>query len=114
MDVYSCTFPVVTKLVAGKLILKSTLSSAVEAVVNVIAPSKPLIVSDLMEIRLAVIVTVNAPVPTLEFTLKVTSSATVGTDAPPAPPEVADQFVVEVRFQFPEPPTQNLAAIIFS
>ena len=37
---------------------------------------------------------------------KNTSSVDVGTLAPPAPPEGADQFVVRVPFQIPDPPTQ--------
>jgi hypothetical protein len=41
----------------------------------------------------------------------ITSSANVGTEAPLAPPEVADQFVVPVSLQVPEPPTQYLFAI---
>lgn len=36
---------------------------------------------------------------------------TVGTDAPLAPPEDADQFVVLLVFQVPVPPTQYLFAI---
>jgi hypothetical protein len=39
-------------------------------------------------------------------------SAVVGADAPPAPPDVADQFVVELLFQVPDPPTQKRAAIL--
>jgi len=35
-----------------------------------------------------------------------TVSAVVGTDAPPAPPEVVDQFVVFDPSQVPDPPTQ--------
>jgi hypothetical protein len=46
------------------------------------------------------------------FALIITSSALVGTEAPPAPPEVADQFVVLVEFQVPEPPTQYLVAML--
>jgi hypothetical protein len=41
---------------------------------------------------------------------KNTSSAVVGTDAPEAPPEAVDQLAVDP--QVPEPPTQNLLAII--
>jgi hypothetical protein len=58
----------------------------------------------------------NAPVivivglPLLPFTI--TSSAFVGTEAPLAPPEVADQCVVVVESQVPVPPTQYLLAII--
>jgi hypothetical protein len=43
--------------------------------------------------------------------LKITSSAEVGAEAPPAPPDVADQFVVVRLFQVPLPPTQYLVAI---
>jgi len=51
----------------------------------------------------------NAPVQVTVYVAvctKNTESAAVGTEAPPAPPGVADQFVVEVVFQVPEPPTQ--------
>lgn len=41
----------------------------------------------------------------------VTSSAAPGTDAPPAPPDVADQLAVVVASQVFVPPTQNLAAM---
>jgi len=42
---------------------------------------------------------------------KNTESAAVGADAPLAPPGVADQLVVEVVLQVPEPPTQYLLAM---
>jgi len=45
-----------------------------------------------------------------EALLKTTSSVDVGTEAPPAPPEVADQCVVVVS-QEPVPPTQYRVAI---
>ena len=48
-----------------------------------------------------VIVTVYVPA-----WLKNTESAVVGTEAPPGPPDVADQLVVLVVFQVPVPPTQ--------
>jgi hypothetical protein len=52
---------------------------------------------------------VTAPEP--EEALNVAVSAEPGTDAPDAPPLVADQLVV--LFQFPSPPvTQNRAAMI--
>jgi hypothetical protein len=54
---------------------------------------------------------VNVTVPVPERLSNITSSAIVGTDAPPAPPEVADQFVVDVVFQVPVPPRQYLSAI---
>ncbi len=46
-----------------------------------------------------------------EAELNITSSAEVGAEAPPAPPDVADQFVVIPGAQVPEPPTQYLVAI---
>jgi hypothetical protein len=39
------------------------------------------------------------------------TSAAVGTEAPDAPPLVADQFVVDVASHVPVPPTQYLFAI---
>jgi hypothetical protein len=51
-------------------------------------------------------VTVNAVVPTFEFTSKNTLSAAVGTDAPPTPPDDVDQLVVLVPSQVPVPRTQ--------
>jgi len=50
--------------------------------------------------------TENPPVPTLELLSKITSSAEVGTPAPPLPPEPLAQFVVATLVQFPVPPTQ--------
>jgi hypothetical protein len=38
--------------------------------------------------------------------LNIALSAAVGTDAPPAPPDVTDQFVVLVNVQLAVPPTQ--------
>ena len=53
---------------------------------------------------------VNAPiqviVPVPELLSINTSSLAVGTDAPLEPPDVADQCVVVVASQVPEPPTQ--------
>jgi hypothetical protein len=54
---------------------------------------------------------VRVIVPEPEEPLKNTSSAAVGTLAPLAPPEVADQTVVLVVFHVPVPPTQYLSAI---
>jgi hypothetical protein len=59
--------------------------------------------------QLSAPVSVTVPVP--ERASNITSSAIVGTDAPPAPPEVADQFVVDVVVQEPVPPRQYLSAI---
>jgi hypothetical protein len=55
----------------------------------------------------AFVVTVPAP----ESASKVTVSAVVGTEAPPAPPVVADQFAVLVELHVPVPPTQKRDAI---
>lgn len=53
----------------------------------------------------------SVAVPEPEEALNVAVSAEPGTDAPEAPPVVADQLVV--LFQFPVPPvTQNLAAML--
>jgi hypothetical protein len=51
-----------------------------------------------------VIVEMGKPGP--ELTSNTTSSADVGTPAPPEPPEVADQLVVAEASQVPLPPTQ--------
>jgi len=50
--------------------------------------------------------TENPPVPVLELLSKITSSADVGTPAPPLAPELAAQLVVDDAFQVPVPPTQ--------
>lgn len=52
------------------------------------------------------IVTVYAALAVEDELSKITESAEVGTDAPPAPPEVADQLVVVVASHVPVPPTQ--------
>jgi hypothetical protein len=59
-------------------------------------------------------VTVKSFVPVLELASKMTASAVVGADAPEAPPEEADQFVVPVAAQVPDPPTQYLFAMRYS
>jgi hypothetical protein len=55
-------------------------------------------------------VIVIVPVP--EEALNITLSDRVGAEAPPAPPGLADQFVVVLAFQVPEPPTQYLSATV--
>ena len=52
-------------------------------------------------------------IPVPELTSKTTSSPLVGTDCPPAPPDVSDQFVVVVASHVPDPPTQYLMAMNF-
>ena len=54
---------------------------------------------------------VNVTVPVPEFPSNCGVSPAIGTDAPPAPPDVADQFAVLVLSQLPVPPTQYLFAI---
>jgi hypothetical protein len=56
----------------------------------------------LAHLAFAVTVTVKCPVP--DAVSKIALSEAVGTDAPEAPPEVADHF--DVLFQLPELPTQ--------
>jgi hypothetical protein len=50
-------------------------------------------------------------VPVPQLALNSAASAAPGAEAPDAPPEVVDQFAVEVVFQVPVPPTQYLLAI---
>ena len=57
-------------------------------------------------------VMVNGAAVALLLLLIITSSTIVGAEAPPAPPEVADQFVVLLVSQVPEPPTQYLVAML--
>ena len=65
---------------------------------------QPVTVTDMLRHASApVIVTVPA---TPELELKKTLSAAVGTDAPLAPPDVADHLAVDVVSQVPAPPTQ--------
>jgi hypothetical protein len=47
-----------------------------------------------------------------EAELNTTSSVAIGTDAPLAPPDVADHLAVED--QLPVPPTQYRVAIVYS
>ena len=56
--------------------------------------------------QLAVAVTVTVYKVALEAESKITSSVDVGTEAHPAPPEVADQCVVVEASQFPDHQTQ--------
>jgi hypothetical protein len=78
---------------------------------SVIVPSRPDAVKSLQTLGEFAIVTVNAVANTFEFASKNTLSDAVGTDAPPVPPEVADQLVVLVESQVPVPRIQYLSAI---
>ena len=99
------TEPETVKFVEGKVQLpkidKLVLSSVI-APSNASTPVPKLMLLHTAEIAL----TVNDPVPTLEFLSKITSSADVGKPAPPLPPELVAQRVVELAFQVPVPPTQ--------
>lgn len=77
-------------------------------------PDNDKVISDLLtetldEFAVDAMVTVAA-VPLLAS--KNVRSALVGADAPPAPPDVADQLAVFVLSQVPDPPTQYLFAIV--
>lgn len=77
--------------------------------VNDIAPSRastPVPKLILLQTGELVQLTVKELVPVFEFLSKITSSADVGTPAPPLPPELEAQGVVEVAVQFALPPTQ--------
>jgi hypothetical protein len=58
-----------------------------------------------------VTVMVNVPPPSQLLLSIITTSADVGTDAPPGPLDAVDQWDVSPLFQSPEPPTQYLNAI---
>jgi hypothetical protein len=103
------------KLVAGKVIDPEHLNcrevgpSKLSVISPSSAPPAPPVVKSRHAARLVPVpfmVTVNGFVPVFDPASKITSSAEVGTPAPPAPPDEDAQFVVEVASQFPEPPTQ--------
>jgi hypothetical protein len=98
------------KFVAGKNNDPLTVNPIL-APASVIVPSKPDAVKSLQTLGEFAMVTVNASVPTFELASKNTLSAAVGTDAPPVPPDVVDQFVVLVESQVPVPRIQYLSAI---
>jgi hypothetical protein len=93
------------KFVAGNVRLPDTVNP-IPVPASVIAPSRPDAVKSLQTLGEFAIVTVNAPVPTFEFASKNTLSDAVGTDAPPNPPDDADQLTVLVLLQEPVPRTQ--------
>lgn len=68
----------------------------------------------LKDVILKSVATVQVCADVRELASKVTVSEEPGTDAPLAPPEVADQFTVVIPSHIPVPPTQNLAAILDS
>lgn len=67
-----------------------------------------------MSEQFAIAVTVTVYAVAFDNESNVTVSAEVGTEKPPAPPDVSDQFVVVEASQFPVPPTQNRAAIDYT
>jgi hypothetical protein len=101
---------VVEKFVAGNVRLPDTVKP-IPVPASVIAPSRPDAVKSLHTLGEFAIVTVNAVANTFEFASKNTLSDAVGTDAPPTPPDDADQLVVLVESQVPVPRTQYLSAI---
>jgi hypothetical protein len=89
-------------VVADKVILPEMVNWPEEVSVQV-AP----VVVRLWHTKTPVKVIVGEP----EDALIITASAAVGTDAPPGPPDVVDQLVVDEVFQVPVPPRQYLSAI---
>lgn len=79
------------------------------AAVPVNVPVNPVQVIDLAPVL--PVEMVQVPV---EAASKKTSSALVGTLAPPAPPDVVDHLVPAVPSQFAVPPTQYLFAISYT
>ncbi len=78
-----------------------TLPATVIAAVPVSEPVKPVQLIDFAPVLPVAIVQVP-----VDNTLKNTSSAVVGTDAPPVPPEVVAHLVPAVPSQEAVPPTQ--------
>jgi hypothetical protein len=80
-------------------------------VMVVLAPSARFktLLFNVVSLAVAVAVVVHVPVPDNES--KITSSTLIGAEAPAAPPEVADQLVVDALSHVPVPPTQYLVAI---
>jgi hypothetical protein len=83
------------------------LPETVKGAVPFIVPVNPVQLIDRAPVLAPKSVQVMAP----EAASKNTSSALVGTDAPPAPPDVVAHLVPAVVFQLLVPPTQNLSAI---
>ena len=94
------------RLVAGKERLPDTVNPILVPA-SVIVKSRPDAVKSLQSRGEFAIVTIKLPPASLPAS-KITLSAAVGTDAPLAPPEDADQFAVFVELQEPVPPTQYL------
>jgi hypothetical protein len=90
-------FPAVPLVEKVPLIMKP------ELILNIVTPvTCSGVIVKLAHVAFAVTVTVKCAVP--EFVSNITLSALVGTEAPEAPPDVADHFAV--LLQVPLPPTQ--------
>ena len=97
--------PLRERFAVGKVKLPKidkVLTDSVIAPSNALAPVPKLMLLQTAEEQ----VTVNDPVPVLELLSKITSSADVGKPAPPLPPELLAQLVVDDAFHVPVPPTQ--------
>lgn len=88
---------------------KVTLPDTVMAVLPAKVPVNPVQLMDLAPVL--PVAMVQVPVDRL---VKNTSSADVGTLAPPAPPDVVDHLVPAVPSQFAVPPTQYLSATVYT
>ena len=86
-----------------------TLPDTVIAAVPANVPVNPVQLMDLAPVL--PLEMVQVPV---ELASKKTSSALVGTLAPPAPPDVVDHLVPAVPFYASVPPTQYLSAISYT
>jgi hypothetical protein len=93
-------------VVADKVMLVVVPLPTAKVPVPAIVQVAPVVVID-AQARVPVNVIVGEP----EALLIITASLIVGTEAPPEPPEVVDQFVVFIALQVPEPPRQYLSAI---
>lgn len=85
-----------------------TLPDTVMPAVPVMVPVNPVQLMDFAPVLPVAMVTVFTP----DAESKNTSSADVGTEAPPAPPDVVAHLVPAVPSQFAVPPTQYLSAKI--
>jgi hypothetical protein len=102
VQVKTLLFRLKTPVLTEQLLLKFTAPPSVIPVVFV-----DCILMDMSD-KLPDVVAVPPP----EFPSNMAASATPGADAPEAPPDVADQFVVLALSHVPVPPTQNLFAIV--
>ncbi|WP_032900958.1 hypothetical protein ACSGFO_24970 [Mesorhizobium sp. WSM4083] len=102
-------FPSLIVLVPLPLPLKADELLSVTLLLLTLKSSVPVKAPQVIDCTATVVFTVTVPPP--ELALKVTVSDVPGTEAPPAPPVVADQCVVSLAFHSPVPPTQKRFAI---